>query len=100
MPCRIDIEAQVVSSRNQSCIRGVKLLRAEAFDDAAASFRAALVDNPDDHRAAYGAGIACEASARYDDALRFYKRACAGRDSALYSEARDRMKAYGNRVRR
>jgi hypothetical protein len=98
MPCRVDVEAEVVSSRNTCCIRGVKQLRAEAFEDAVFSFKNALADNPDDHRAAYGAGVACEASGQYDDALRFYKQACAGKESRVYREARDRMKIYGSRA--
>ena len=75
------------------------MLRAEAFGDAVAMFRAALSDNPNDHHAAYGAGVACEMSGKYDDALSFYRQACGGEDDPEYREARDRMKAYGHRVR-
>lgn len=100
MPCRIKVEATVESSGNANCSNGVRMLRAEAFGDAVAMFRAALSDNPNDHRAAYGAGVACEMSGRYDDALSFYRQACAGEDGPDYREARDRMKAYGHRVRR
>ncbi len=99
MPCRIDVDAVVVSSNNKHCVQGVKMLRGEMYDEAVSMFKTAWVANSDDHRAAYGAGVACEASGRYDEALRFYKRACAGADSARYREARDRMKAYGHRAR-
>ncbi|MFQ5589898.1 MAG: tetratricopeptide repeat protein [Phycisphaerae bacterium] len=100
MPCRISVEAEVVSSTNANCVRGVKMLRAEAFGDAFAFFKEAWSRNPDDDRAAYGAGVAAEASGRYREALEFYKRACAALDSRVYADARDRMKEYAGRIRR
>lgn len=99
MPCRIDVEAEVISSGNGKCRQGVKLLRAEAFDEALTLLKGAWADNPNDHRAAYGAGVAAEASGRYDKALKFYRRACAGQNNRIYTDARDRMKEYGHRVR-
>jgi tetratricopeptide (TPR) repeat protein len=99
MPCRIEVEAEVVSSRNKDCLGGVRMLRAEAYGDAVALFNAALKAGSNDHRAAYGAGVACEAAGRYDEALSFYRRACVGQQNPVYVEARDRMKAYGQRAR-
>ena len=75
------------------------MLRAEDFGTSVAMFQAAWGANPNDHRAAYGAGIACESSGRYDDALKWYKRGLVGADRATYREARERMKEYGGRVR-
>jgi hypothetical protein len=98
MPCRINVDTVVLSSTNANCVRGVELLRGEMFDEAFSMFEVALADNPRDHRAAFGAGVAAEATGRYDEALRFYKRACIDADSAKYREARDRQKAYGHRV--
>ena len=99
LPCRIDVDTRVVSSHNERCIQGVRFLRGELWKEARSSFRSALAANPGDHRAAYGAGVAYEASGRYDDALRYYRRACAGADREKYRTARDRIKLYGNRVR-
>lgn len=99
MPCRIDVRSAVVSSRDSRCIQGVKLLRAELFDQARLEFSAALARNPDDHRAAYGAGVASEATGRFDDALDYYRRACIGAGHRAYLVARDRLKAYGHRAR-
>ncbi len=99
MPCRIDVEAEVISSGNKNCVQGVKLLRAEAFEEALSMFKMALTEKPNDHQAAFGAGVACEASGHYDQALRYYKQACAGKENPTYREARDRMKTYGSRVR-
>lgn len=99
MPCRIDVRAVVVSSGHADCIEGTRLLRGELYDEAVFRFQAALAADSSDHRAAYGAGVACEASGRYDDALRYYRRANAGADREDYREALDRVKNYGHRVR-
>lgn len=62
MPCRIDVEVEAVSSSNPACTQGVRLLRGEMYDEALSRFRDALAARPNDHRAAFGAGVACEAS--------------------------------------
>ncbi len=99
MPCRVDVNTVVVSSGQESCVRGVKLLRGELYGEAIEAFENALAGNPDDHRAAYGAGIACEASGRYEKAMDHFRRACTGEENMEYREALDRVKAYGHRVR-
>lgn len=99
MPCRIDVEAEVESSSNKACADGVRLLRAESYLEALSAFKAALAENPNDHRAAYGAGVASEAMGRHDNALNYYKQACAGKDDRTYADARDRVKTYGSRAR-
>jgi len=100
MPCRIDVEADVVSSANPNCVAGVRNLRAETFDMALGAFQTAMAENPGDHQAAFGAGVACEAMGNYDKALRFYKLACGGANNPVYVDARDRLKTYGHRIRR
>jgi len=100
MPCRIDVETEVESSGNKNCIEGVRLLRAEAYREAISAFQAAMSENPNDYRAAYGAGVACEATGQFEAGLKYYNKACAGEDSRTYSEARDRMKTYGSRIRK
>jgi len=100
MPCRIDVEAEVESSGNKNCVQGVKLLRAESYREAISAFQAATAEDSNDHRAAYGAGVACEASGQYESALKYYKQACAGEDNRAYADARDRMKMYGSRIRK
>ncbi|HNQ21886.1 MAG TPA: hypothetical protein PKK06_02215 [Phycisphaerae bacterium] len=99
MKCGIQVTAEVESSANKNCVQGVRLLRAELWDEALASFRLALSENPNDHHAAYGAGLACEASGRFDEAMRYYRQACAGKDDPEYAQARDRVKAFGSRAR-
>ncbi|MCH7592307.1 MAG: tetratricopeptide repeat protein [Planctomycetes bacterium] len=99
LPCRITVDADVVSSGHPACLDGVRLLRGEMYREALGSFRRALADNRSDHQAAFAAGIASEALGRYDDALRYYREACAARNSRKYLAARDRMKRYGSRIR-
>jgi len=100
MPVRIDVDAEVVSSGNKNCVQGVRSLRAEDYAEAVGAFKQALAENPNDHQAAYGAGVASEAMGRYDAALKYYQGACAGQDNRVYSDARNRMKTYGNRIRK
>jgi len=100
MPCRIDVEAEVESSGNPNCISGVRNLRAENFEVALSAFQTAIAENPGDHQAAFGAGVACEAMGNFDQALRYYKQACGGANDPHYFDARDRVKTFGHRVRR
>ena len=100
MPCRITWAAEVESSMNGQCAEGVRMLRGQAYEAALAHFRGALSDSPGDDRAAYGAGVACEAMGQYQDALGYYRQACANRANTEYQEARDRMSAYADRIQR
>ena len=100
MKCRIEAEVEVDSSGNKNCVQGVRLLRAESFDEALPYFESALQDGPDDHRAAFGAGVTCEALGRYDGAAKYYQQALVGQDIAKYRDGRERMKAYADRARK
>lgn len=99
IPVRVDVEAHVVSSSNGNCREGVRAMRAEQFADAVSFFKSALAENANDHRAAFGAGVALEASGQYAEALQFYNRAVGLSNNRSYVEARDRMKAYSGRIR-
>lgn len=100
MPVRVDVEAEVLSGGNPNSSEGVRRLRAEDYQGAIEAFNAALAENPNDHRSAYGAGVAAEAAGSMDMALNFYNRACAGQDNRTYVESRDRVKAFNGRVRK
>ena len=100
MPCRVQVDAEVDSSSNANCEEGVRQLRAENYRDAVSAFQSALAENPKDHRAAYGAGVASEALGNGEQALNYYKQACAAKDDPEYAEARDRLKAYAGRIRK
>lgn len=99
MPCAIRVETDVESSNNKNCVEGVRQLRAENYEEALSFFQVALSEKPNDHHAAYGAGVACEATGKYDEALRYYKQACALRNNLEYAGARDRVKVYGPRAK-
>lgn len=100
MPCRVDVEAEVMSSGSPNSVEGVRQLRAENYLGAINAFKAATSENPNDHLSWFGAGVASEAAGNYEQALNYYKQACAGRDDAQYTEARDRLKAFGHRIRK
>ncbi len=99
IPVKIAVETDIQSSGNKNCAEGIRMLRAQSYDQAIASFEAAIRENGKDHRAAFGAGLAAEASGKFNEALRFYQQACAGADSSQYMEARDRVKAYAGRAK-
>jgi hypothetical protein len=100
MPCRIEVTEEVEASTNANCARGVQLLRAEQFEEALSLFKAARAENPNDHRAAFGAGVACEAMGRLEEAQKYYNDALTGDDNPAYMEARDRVKAFVGRAKR
>jgi len=99
MPVRVDVEVEVVSSGSANCVQGVKQLRGEMYREALSSFEAALAAKPEDDRAAFGAGVACEALGQFDRALHYYKMAAAADSSPKYQDAMGRMKTFGQRIR-
>jgi len=100
MPCRISVAAMVESSGSKACTTGVKMLRAGMYQEALSNFQAAMAGNQDDHQAAFGAGLACEAMGDGQQALSYYRRALVGAQNEQYMAGRARMEAYGNRIRR
>lgn len=88
------------SSSHDDCEAGVRLLRADMYENALARFRATLADDPEDHRALFAAGVACELTGRYDEALRYYRLACAEDDKDEYLENKQRLAAHLDRIRR
>lgn len=99
MPTQICVEANVKSSGNKHCSTGISSLKSNNWSKALQSFKIALRENPKDHHAAYGAGVACEAMGKFNEAVSFYRHACAGADNPEYREARDRVKTFGHRAR-
>ncbi|MHC4235254.1 MAG: tetratricopeptide repeat protein, partial [Planctomycetota bacterium] len=91
VPCPVTYLVEVESSSQENCVEGVKLLRAEMYEEAVSQFKMALAEEPSDHHAAYAAGLACEATGRYDEALTYYKQACYGKNEPEYIDARKRL---------
>ncbi|MCC7291227.1 MAG: hypothetical protein IT449_04090 [Phycisphaerales bacterium] len=100
MACRINVSGVVASSGGEECANGVKMLRAGMYPESLASFRSALAKKSDDHRAAFGAGLACEAMGDGAGALSYYKQALMGSQDMQYASARARMEAYASRMRK
>jgi tetratricopeptide (TPR) repeat protein len=65
----------VQSSGNGSCQQGVRELRNQQWDKALTAFQQALLDNPDDHHAHFGMGLACEELGKLDQALEHFQAA-------------------------
>lgn len=99
MPVRYPINIEVHSSDGKECREGVKQLRGQFYEEAITFFKAALENNWNDHRAAYGAGVACEAMGRFDEALAFYQQACVLSGENDYIGARQRLERYAGRLK-
>ena len=100
LPCEVRLDIYVESSGNEQCAEGVKMLRADAFEEAIHYFKQAMAQRSDDDRAAYGAGVAAEAVGRYEDALKYYRRAHSMRPMPQYKSAKDRLSGHIGRIRR
>lgn len=98
VPSEKEFIVKVKSSREGSCKEGVRALRAEMFDEALSLFEQALGRKPNDHRAAFAAGVACEATQKFDDALRYYRMAVRHNDNDKYTESMTRVREYRERV--
>jgi tetratricopeptide (TPR) repeat protein len=99
VPCAVPVEIAVQSSKQENCVRGVKLLRADMYTEALAEFKLALAQNPEDDRAAFGAGVSCEATGDFDQALSYYKQAVMLKDREEYKDAKIRLTENRERVR-
>jgi tetratricopeptide (TPR) repeat protein len=97
--CGVKYEIEVESSGNAACCNAVKYLRGDMYEEAIGLFKAALAEDIEDDRAAFGAGVACEALGRYTEALDYYKRACVLNPEAAYLEQKNRLAADVNRIR-
>ena len=99
LPCTVEHEIEVKSSGNEACVQGVKLMNGDMYTEALEQFRLALVEDPEDHRAAFAAGVACEATGRYKEALAYYRKACVFKAEPEYLAAKKRMTENIGRIR-
>jgi hypothetical protein len=93
IPVDYDFKIELESSGNEACAMGVKLIRGEDYEGALSQFDAALLENPEDDRAAFAAGVVNEKLGKYPEALKYYKKACVVQQNPVYTEARDRVKS-------
>lgn len=75
LPVTRTIEVEVISSKNDDCRRGVRLLAAGDYAAARQAFLAAIADERDDDRAWFGLGVAAEALGDRHEAARCYAQA-------------------------
>ncbi len=99
IPCAVRYEVKLKSSGQENCVQGVKLLRGDMFEEAMSQFKMALAEDPDDDRAAFAAGVCCEAMGKFDEALRYYKMAAVAKNRLEYLEAKNRMAENKDRIR-
>ena len=100
IPCEVEYEVELESSGNEACEQGVKLLRGDMYEEALMQFEAAIAENCEDHQALFAAGVTCEKLGRYDEALDFYKKALMQKCEVEYTEAKKRMAANKDRIRK
>lgn len=93
VPIEVVHEVAVQSSGNKASAKGVSLLRADMYRDALSNFETALVEDPDDHKTLYAAGVACEALGEPEKALDYYRKACVAKDDERYLKAKKRLDA-------
>ena len=99
IPCAVHYEVALKSSGQENCVQGVKYLRGEMYEEALCEFKMALSEDPEDDRAAFAAGVCCEAMGDYDQALSFYRRAAMAKNRAEYAQAKKRMAENMDRIR-
>ena len=99
VPCTVSYEVKVKSDDTPTCAAGVQLLRGDMFAEALDSFKQAIAEDPEDHRAYFGAGVACEALGETEEALQFYRRANAVKDKDEYQAAKERLDRDLPRIR-
>ncbi len=83
---------RIRASDNPDCQAGVRYVASESWSTALGAFERAIEADPTDHRALFGAGVACEMMHRYDDALDYYEKAVGLDDSSVYAEAVRRVR--------
>ena len=99
VPVTYEFQLDIESSKTERCATGVKMIRGEDYEGAIESFKGALAEDPEDHRAAFNLGVVYEMTGKYDDALKMYKKACILKNEPEYMEARDRVKKYKDRAK-
>ena len=100
IPCEVAREIAVKSSCNEACAKGVALMRADMCGEALTYLEAAIQEDPEDHRAKFAAGVACETLGAYEEALKYYKRACVDEGEVAYIKAKKRLDKDIERIRR
>jgi len=105
VPCEVEYTYEVKSSGSKASKAGVAAMRAEDYEAAMEHFKAAVAEDPEDHRSVFCMGVVSELTGDWDAALKYYKRACGmlGVDKdemAMYLAAKDRLARHKDRIRK
>jgi tetratricopeptide (TPR) repeat protein len=98
VPFELTIDVPIKSSDNENCVRACKLVSINDYQAALEAFNMALQADPQDHRAAFGAGLMCERLGQYDQALEYYKKAILIKQEPEYQAANNRVTEYKTRI--
>ncbi len=99
VPVEVERTYEVESSHNEACARGVALLRADLYGEALEQLKIAMAEDPEDHKAMFAAGVACERMGDYEQALTYYKRALVEKVRDEYLDAKSRLERDLPRIR-
>lgn len=105
IPCKVEITMELRSSREDASEDGVAAMRGDDYEAAMNHFKAAVAEESDDHESVFLMGVCCELAGKWDDALKYYRKAAGMKDLddeeiALYVSAKDRMASHKDRIRK
>ncbi|HSW44448.1 MAG TPA: hypothetical protein VLM89_02645 [Phycisphaerae bacterium] len=105
VPCEVEYAYQLESGKSEESARGVRLLRSDDLEGAMQSFKAALAEDPEDHRSAFAMGVASEFMKNWDDALKYYRQASgmpnlSEEEQNMYLAAKNRVTEHKDRIRK
>ena len=96
VPTEITAQVTVKAGAHEMSEAGVRALRIDDYETALANFKAAIAEEPDDHKSCFGAGVCCEKLGNADDAAKYYKMARSIKPKeAVYGESLDRVSTVG-----
>lgn len=105
VPCQVEYKYFLQSGDSKTSATGVRMLRADAYDGALEQFKAALAENPEDHRSAFCAGVTCELQRNWEGALKYYRQASAmpkveKKEMDMYLAAKQRVAEQKDRIQK
>jgi hypothetical protein len=105
VPCEVSYQYNLRSGNTKASAMGIRMLRGDDVDGALEQFKAALAQNPEDHRSAFGAGVTSELKGDWESALKYYRQASMmpkvdQKEMRMYLAAKTRVAAQKDRIRK
>jgi len=97
-PHEIRVVERLRGGKSDAVKTGNKLTMAGDYAEAVEMYEAALREKPDDHEAAFDAGVACEAAGKLDKAEEYYDRAFKLKPEEQYVQARKRVRVESSPI--